>query len=100
MEGYESAAMLFPIDDLLDEAACYRLLLQALHPEGPFAVSASGASTSTSRSIRACTTSGMTSSGSSGVCLGLSPQREHEPVVQQHTTASAMQEDRRDEFAV
>ena len=27
-------SMLFPIDDLLDEAACYRLLLQALHPKG------------------------------------------------------------------
>ena len=26
--------MLFPIDDLLDESACYRLLLQAIHPEG------------------------------------------------------------------
>jgi hypothetical protein len=26
--------MLFSIDDLLDEAACYRLLLTALHPEG------------------------------------------------------------------
>jgi hypothetical protein len=26
--------MLFPIDDLLDEVACYRLLLSALHPKG------------------------------------------------------------------
>ena len=25
---------MFPIDDLLDETACYRLLLRALHPEG------------------------------------------------------------------
>lgn len=32
--AYEVGAMLFPIDDLLDEAACYRLLLSALHPEG------------------------------------------------------------------
>ena len=31
---YGSGAMLFPIDDLLDERACYRLLLQAIHPEG------------------------------------------------------------------
>lgn len=27
-------AMLFPIDDLLDDAACYRLLLSVLHPDG------------------------------------------------------------------
>ena len=26
--------MLCPIDDLLDETACYRLLLSALHPDG------------------------------------------------------------------
>ena len=26
--------MLFPIDDLLDDAACYRLLLSVLHPDG------------------------------------------------------------------
>ena len=26
--------MLFPIDDLLDDAACYRLLLCVLHPDG------------------------------------------------------------------
>jgi hypothetical protein len=26
--------MLFPIDDLLDDAACYRLLLRVLHPDG------------------------------------------------------------------
>lgn len=26
--------MLFPIDDLLDKDACYRMLLSALHPEG------------------------------------------------------------------
>ncbi len=27
-------AMLFPIDDLLDETACYELLLSVLHPKG------------------------------------------------------------------